>query len=123
MSIKQIGELDTLSDIPVGAQGVVVDNNNDANLVPVDKMVEGICNTEVETLNTRDKSVGGAISELYAFATQDFWQGTQEQYEALQTYEDKPYLITDAPVLLWIGSQAQYDNLETYSNNTLYIIV
>ena len=123
MAIKQIGELDELQNIPVGSKGVVVDNNNDANLVSVDTLVNDICATEVETLNTRDKSVGGAISELYAFATQDFWIGTQSQYDALQTYEDKPYLITDAPVLLWIGSQSDYDNLGTYSNNTLYIIV
>jgi len=123
MSIRQIGELDTLENIPVGAKGVVVDNNNDANLVPVDALVNDIASTEINTLNTRDKSIGGAISELYAFATQDFWIGTQAQYDALDTYEDKPYLITDAPVLLWIGSQNDYDNLGTYSNNTLYIIV
>jgi len=123
MAIKQIGELDTLTNIPVGAAGVVVDNGNDANLVPVDKLVEGICETQVNSLNTRDKSVSGAINELYAFATNDIWVGTQAQYDALQEYDRKFYLISNAPVLLWIGTQSEYDNLSSYSQDTLYVIV
>jgi len=122
MAIKQIGELPEQSSIPYGAK-IVVDNNNDANLAPVDALTDAVCDTEVSSLNTHDKSVGGAINELYALAMGDVWIGTQAQYDALETYESKFYLINNAPILLWVGSQEDYDELGTYSENTLYVIV
>lgn len=123
MSIQQIGELQEVTTIPVNSKGVVVDNNNDANTVPVESVAEGICGTEVPVLNTRNKTVSGAVNELYAFATKDFWVGTQEEYNDLTTKENIPYLITDAPVMLWVGTQEEYNALPSYSQNTLYVIV
>lgn len=123
MAVKQIGELDELSTIPVGSKGVVVDNHNDANTVPVESVAEGVCASTIPLLETRNKSISGGINELYAFATKDFWVGTQQEYNDLEEKENIPYLITDAPVMLWVGSQAQYNDLSEYSQNTLYVIV
>jgi hypothetical protein len=123
MSIKQIGELPELSTIPVGSKGVVLDNHNDANVVPVESVAEGICGTEVEQLSTRNKTISGGINELYAFATKEFWVGTQAEYNEIETKENIPYLITDAPVMLWVGTQEDYEELSEYSQNTLYVIV
>ena len=123
MSIRQLGELDEIQSIPVNAKGIVVDNHNDANTVPAESLADGICGIQVTTLDTRDKSIAGAVNELYAFATKDFWVGTQQEYNELETKENIPYLITDAPVMLWVGSQSEYDDLSSYSQNTLYVIV
>ena len=123
MAIKQIGELPERSSIPYGAK-IVVDNNNDSNLAPVDALVDDVCETEVNSLNTHDKSIGGAINELYALTMNNVWIGTQAEYNALETYDpNKFYLINNAPVLLWVGSQEDYDDLGTYSQNTLYVII
>ena len=123
MSVKQIGELTDLESIPVDAKGLVVDNSNDANTLPMDTLISGLCNQTISSLGTRDKTLKGAINELYAFATGDIWVGTQEQYDALEEYDRKIYLISNAPVLLWVGTQEQYEGLSSYSQDTLYIIV
>lgn len=123
MSVKQIGELEEIQNIPIGAKGVVIDNSNDANTISADNLTGSLCSQTIPSLGTRDKTVAGAINELYAFATGDIWVGTQEQYNALEEYDRKFYLISNAPVLLWVGTQDEYDNLGAYSQDTLYIIV
>ena len=96
MSIKQIGELDSVSSIPIGSK-VILENNNDAVVMDAGEFVETLQDVTVSELDTTAKNVIDAINEVYAMALINPWTGTQDEYDALTEYEpNRFYLIVEA---------------------------
>lgn len=56
---------------------------------------------------------GGAINVI---------EMTQAEYDALETYENAFYIITDAETE-WVGTQAEYDALSETSDKITYYII
>lgn len=99
--VKQIGELDALELNELNAAllqsgYMVVENNHEANIVSIPDLITALGrNIEFNDLETASKEIINAINEINSFVYNYVWIGTTEEYEALETYEDMFYLVTD----------------------------
>lgn len=99
--LKKIGELPNLSSQLVAMNGNnavgVIALENEAYTANMSDIMEGIGKiVEFNTLDTGNQTIIGAINEIYAFMHNYVVFCTQAEYDALTTYENKLYLITDA---------------------------
>ena len=99
--VKQIGELDALqlnelNSALLQSGYMVVENNNEANIVSIPDLITALGkHVEFSDLETASKEIINAINEINAFVYNYVWIGTRQEYEAIQSYEDMFYLVTD----------------------------
>lgn len=99
--VKSIGELDAkeynaLNATLMQSGYCVVENGDEVNLVSLSDLTNFMGHyKEYSQLETSNKELISAINELYAYVYNYVWIGTTEEYEALETYEDMFYLVTD----------------------------
>ena len=95
MSIRQIGDLDSINNLSA-TDKLIVQKQNMAHAIPTVDALNLLGNIELSGLDTTAKTLIGAINELYATA-----RG-----------------VTG----VWLGTQAEYDAIVEKNQNTIYII-